>query len=914
MLPLALSLVAAAAAVLAGRRRPGAAAPMALGGLALAFAAAVARLFLAREDLELPWAGSWDLQFVLLDDGLARLYVLLASGIGFLVAVYARGYLPHHLREQRRPRRHAPAFWALLALFAAAMAGLASAGDLVLLFFFFDLTAVCSYFLIGYDRQEPRARAAALLALLVTGIAAVLLLVAAVVAQSVCGTTRIADLAADPPEGAAAHAIAGLIAVAAIAKSAQVPLHFWLPRAMVAPTPVSAYLHSAAMVAAGVFLLQRTHPLIAASPAVAQALLWVGGASLLVGGTVALTRDALKQVLAYSTIAQYGYVLVLLGAGTPLALAAAAFHVPAHALGKCALFLVAGVVTRRTGADRLSETGGLGRAMPATAVAAAVAAGTIAGLPPTVGFFKDELLFEGLSDRNGASWVVAAGAALSVAYAARLWWGVFGGRQVVAARRPAPRSMTGPVLLLAALALGLGLWPGPLAGLAADAAGSERWRVTPGYHFDLRRSNVLALLAFALGAAVIAAKRLWLPPLRRFLRALRGLSPTHGYRTGLEGLNRLSDAMHGLEVRDLRDRLAAVLVPTGLLVLLGVWAGGAGRGYELRGLGAGDVPLAVVLALAALTGLAAATSRTHQALAILLALSGFLLAVAFALLGAPDVALVSVLVGTVTTLVVLAVLRLFPREVLRAARRTGHRRRDLAVGALATATALLLSWRVLSDDDGSTVATRYVELAPTAHTDDVVTAILADFRGLDTLGEATVVLVAMLGVAMLLTRPAGGPRGRRSAGAGRPPSARSTLLTKAAAAALLPLTLVVAAAILVKSHAEPGDGFAAGTVALTGVALCVLAVGHEPVRQRWWLRAAPQIGCGGLALMICVAFAPLLQGEPFLSHAPAAGGDTAHLGRLSLHTALLFDLGIAAAVYGFGVALIDRLAAVPEAP
>ena len=286
----------------------------AVASAAAAFAACLAGWLAGGGSVELAWAPTLGLHLDLALDGLGALYALLATGIGALVFVYGAGYLPWHLEHVRRPSGDAWRFWPWMVLFMGSMVGLAFARDLVLLFVFFDLTAVASYFLIGFDRDRD-ARGAALMALLVTGISAVALLVAAVLLYDAYGTFSLPELFERAGSGRTTTVAGALIAVAALAKSAQAPLHFWLPRAMVAPTPVSAYLHSAAMVAAGVLVLGRVHPLLVKSDLVVDGLLVVGLVSIAVGGVLALAQDELKQILAYSTISQYGYVVTLYGIG-----------------------------------------------------------------------------------------------------------------------------------------------------------------------------------------------------------------------------------------------------------------------------------------------------------------------------------------------------------------------------------------------------------------------------------------------------------------------------------------------------------------------------------------------------------------------------------------------------------------------
>jgi multicomponent Na+:H+ antiporter subunit A len=275
------------------------------------------------------------------------------------------------------------------------------AQDLLLMFVFWDITAIASYYLIGYDRADADSRYSALMALLVTGVTSVFFLIAALLLSVEYETFALADLIARATPGPTLTIAGILIALAALAKSAQAPFQFWLPRVMAAPTPVSAYLHSAAMIAAGVFLFSRTYPLLQQSEFLLNALLAIGFLSMLTGGILALASDILKRVLAYSTIAQYGYVVFLLGLGSEVGAIGAAFYVLAHALGKCCLFLTAGAVTEATGEKHLSELGGLYRSLPWLAVGSGAAAAGLAALPATIGFFKDELLFDAAFEQAG---------------------------------------------------------------------------------------------------------------------------------------------------------------------------------------------------------------------------------------------------------------------------------------------------------------------------------------------------------------------------------------------------------------------------------------------------------------------------------------------------------------------------------
>ncbi|MBD0329845.1 MAG: oxidoreductase [Thermoleophilia bacterium] len=738
---------------------------LSLGGVTLAGAGFVALLavwLLGGGAVDLPWAPTLGSRLAFRVDGLAALYGLLATGIGLAVFVYARAYLPIHLAHQGRPEAHGVRLYAFLLLFLVSMVGLVTAQDVIVLFVFWDLTAIASYYLIGFDRQDERDRRAALMALLVTGASAVLLLVGVLILRDRYGTLAIDPILAAAEGDRATSTAAVLIAVAALAKSAQAPLHFWLPRAMVAPTPVSAYLHSAAMVAAGVFLLGRFHPLLREVPGLLEGLVAVGIASMAVGGVLALTRDELKQILAYSTVAQYGYVVFLLGLGTAASAAAASLYVLVHAGAKCALFLSAGAVTAATGENRLSRLGGLARPLPVLAGATGLAGAALAALPATAGFFADELFFGAALERGAAFAAVAlASAALTLAYIGRFWTEIFLGARAVEADR-LPALLVGPVVALAGLLLAAGFFAAPLARLARDAA-ETTWRapvdVSLAYHLDARPENLLALATYALGAVLLVARRWWWPAALAAARVGERAGPERLYHGGLELLNRLSDRIHDVEVRDLRTRVAAVLVPASVLVALGVAVTGAAGVYTTGSIAADDVGLALVLSLAALAALAATFPRHHVTIALVLASGGLSLAVAYAFFGAPDVALVVVAVETMLGLALLGVFALLPRRVLRREARvptSGRRRwRDPLVGVASAFFAFVLVWSALSRPaPDESIAAELTRLAPEAHAADVVTAVLADFRGLDTLVEITVLAVALLGVGALVRRRA----------------------------------------------------------------------------------------------------------------------------------------------------------------
>ncbi len=855
-----------------------------------------------------PWAPALDLRLSFTLDGLGALYALLATGVGALVFGYGTRYLSVHLAHEGRPAAERWRFWPWMALFAVAMVGLATAQDMVLLFVFFDLTAVCSYFLIGFDRDRLEARVAALMALLVTVIGAVAMLVAAVLLYATYGTFSIPELIARAGPGPVTTAAAALLAVSALAKSAQVPLHFWLPRAMAAPTPVSAYLHSAAMVAAGVLVLGRVHPLLARSPAVLTGLLVVGTLSIVVGGVLALRQDVLKQVLAYSTISQYGYVVVMYAIGGAAGNGAAAFYVLAHGVAKSALFMTAGACTLATGEDRLSRLGGLARRMPVLAVAAGVAAATLAALPLTIGFFKDELLFTAALTAGPPAVVLAVvAAALTFAYIARFWILLFLGPQRAEVGE-ASGVLVAPVVVLAVVAVLGGLVATPFARLAAAAGTvSHGAPVTldPAYHLDARAENLLALAAWALGGLLLVARRPvgWVS--RGLAAAGERLGPRRIYEVGLHALGaRLRCGARPRGARPAHQRRGRARPGRGAdrTGLLGhpdggrVHAGPGGR-YRLAGAGAARARGRRGRGDRAGAGPADGGAR---------ALGGRVRAG-----------------GGV-------------RAARRAGCRTGRgRRRDHAHAGVprGAGPAARRGTRPRPRCDGPRA-----EAAPRP-------------RGRRGRGARRVrrgvglPVPACRGHRVVGPHPPHSDRARRRRGhrdrrrfprpghAGRDHGAarrrgrgvrtvgtgeavvsrrdRSRMpdaVVRVVARMLLGPVLMVAAALIAKGYAEVGDGFGAGVAVSLVIALAYVALGGAGAEAALpVLRHGPKLAVGGLLIALASGFFPLLLGEPPVSHRPGPGEHVVTIGTLELFTPLVLDIGVFLLVVGVLTVLLHHV-------
>jgi multicomponent Na+:H+ antiporter subunit A len=761
LLLLAVALLSAPLTLLLGWKSPRLAAIVAVSSAGVCFVLTLLAWFSGGGTAGISWVPSWGLRASFEFDGISAVYGLLATGVGTVVLVYSSVYMPLHLHHHHRRASEAKVFYSLILLFMSAMLGLVMADDLLMLFVFWDLTAITSYFLIGFDRDEPASRPSALMALLVTGGTAILMLVGVMMLWAQTGTTSISELVALADGDVAFSTAIWLIALAALAKSAQMPLHFWLPRAMVAPTPVSSYLHSAAMVAAGVFLLERLLPLVQRAALLPEALVLIGLCSILIGGIMALSRDDMKRVLAYSTIGQYGYVVVLLGLGGVYGAVGAAMYVLAHAAAKCALFLTAGAVAEATGKKNLSEIGGLGQAMPLLAVTSGIAAAAIAALPGTMGFFKDELFFAAMHDAGTEFTVLAvAAAAVTFAYMARFWGSIFLGELRVKPGR-LPWLMPFAILMLAGVCVLFGVWIGP-ANELANAAGSdsllEQAAVGLAYHLDTRPENLMAVAAWGGGLAILATLRYWQAASRGVAQLGERYGPEHFYRRSLSVVNAISDRMHGYEVHDLRSRVATVLIPVGLFVLMGLIFTPNEGAFLVGTVVPNDLKIILVLAVVCVAAITTAQTTNHLTAALLLSAVGFPLAAVYAFLGAPDVALVAVLMETVVSLLFvgfLAAMRDRPRvSGFETDPKVSHRNRDRVIGVIATAASFVVVWGIFSKPAAlESVATQQIELAPSAHARDVVTAILSDFRGLDTMGEITVIGITMLGLLTLLQRP-----------------------------------------------------------------------------------------------------------------------------------------------------------------
>jgi multicomponent Na+:H+ antiporter subunit A len=696
------------------------------------------------------WVPSLGISLSFTLDGLSLLFALLISGVGALVLAYAGGYLAGHPQLGR--------LYAYLLMFMASMLGLVLADNVLLLFVFWELTSLSSYLLIGFDHERREARAAALQALLVTGGGGLALLAGLLLLGQMGETLELSALlmGADQLRSNPLYVPAlMLILGGAFTKSAQFPFYFWLPAAMEAPTPVSAYLHSATMVKAGVYLLARLSPALGGTDVWVVAVSVVGTTTMLVGAWLAFVNTDLKRILAYSTVSALGTFTLLLGLGGPLAVGAAMAYLLAHALYKGALFLVAGALDHAMGTRDVDKLRGLGRAMPVTAVAAGMAALSMAGLPPLFGFIAKELSYEAMQSGPAAGWVLAAAVAANVLLVAVA--GLIGLRPFLGNAVPTPRTAheaplslwLGPVVL-AGLSVAFGLWPIWGADRLVSAASSSVLRRPADVHLALWHglSPALALSAATLagGVATYAGRHLIRRAVSGWSAATR-LGPAAGYELTLKGLNGLAVGQTQL--------LQSGYLRYYLMIIVAVTAGLTG--YAL--IGRSRLAVAVnwsdlrfyevgVGALIVLAILAAVLLRSRLAAIAALGVVGYGVALIFVLFGAPDLAMTQFLVETLTVILFVLVFYHLPESQIVSDRLTRWRDAALAAGAGAVMTALVL---VGTPENYPPISRYFVEHSvPRGHGRNVVNVILVDFRGLDTLGEITVLSVAAVGVYALL--------------------------------------------------------------------------------------------------------------------------------------------------------------------
>jgi len=710
--------------------------------------------------VDVEWIPQIALSISLRLDGFGLVMGLVVSGIGVLVMAYSVAYFGR--------RDDLGRLAGLLVAFAGAMLGIVWADGLLTLFVFWELTSITSFLLIGFDDTNASARAAATRAFLVTGAGGLAMLAGLIILTIAGDTTTISGLLADPPSGTLTDVALVLVLLGAFTKSAQFPFHFWLPGAMAAPTPVSAYLHSATMVKAGLVVVARFAPAFATEGPWRVLVVGAGLASLFIGGIRAMRQQDAKLALAHGTVSQLGFLMVLLGLGTPATTYAGVAMLLAHALFKASLFLSVGVVDHEAGTRDMRRLRGLFRALPVVAASLIVAAASMAAIPPTFGFVAKEKALDGLLDaETGAIGTITLvgivlGSVLTVAYTIRIAVGLLGDDApgvdddtVDAAlgaidpssvHRPGFGLVAAPALLaLVSLAFGLG------AGLVGDwlaEATASLDPATASKHLVLWPGVNEALLVSA--GIIIAGVALWWSTRSATRTIDASRSPAtivydRIYDGLLEGARRATAATQS---GSLPLYLAVVLTTVAAALVVAI-AAGATESISSPRFSNSPIEL-VAVAVTGLLAVAIVFARNRFGAAVLLGGSGYALAIVYLIQGAPDLAITQFLVETLTIVVFLLVLAHLPDEFAPA---PAWAPRVVRIG-IATAVGVSVAVFALSASGSRTqpsVGEEYVALSePEAGGRNVVNVILVDFRGFDTLGEITVLAVAGAGVVNLV--------------------------------------------------------------------------------------------------------------------------------------------------------------------
>src|SRR5690554_2051891 len=856
------------------------------------------------------WLPSLGLNLSLRLDGLSLMFGLLIVGIGLLVILYARYYLAQNDSLAK--------LYALLQLFMMAMLGIVMSDNLILLIVFWEITSLVSFLLIGYWSNQSVARKGARMALAVTGAGGLCLIAGALLIERIVGSFELSAIFAAGDQ-IRAHAnypvILILVLLGAFTKSAQFPFQFWLPHAMSAPTPVSAYLHSATMVKAGVFLLARMYPALAGTDWWFYIVSCTGMITMLYGAYNALYKHDLKGLLAYSTISHLGLITMLFGFGTPLAVAAGIFHIINHATFKASLFMVAGIIDHETGTRDMRKINGMWKYMPHTALLAMVAALAMAGVPLLNGFLSKEMFFSEslhLEAMGMFSWTFPLLATLagvfSVAYSVRFIHDVFfNGEPIDLPRFPPhepPRYMIVPVEVLVGLCLLVGIVPNltvaPFLKAASFAVLGEQM---PEYHIAIWHGvNLPLIMSFIamVGGIIMYRQRTGLFAFyERKFRYDEKIVFESRVQLSVRIAQRFTDFLQNNSLQ----RYMALLLITALAAI----------GYALwnmpQMLGPVAIsaiePVGVLGAIILIVGAFGTVFLHHNRLASLLLLSvvGLVVSLIFVRYSAPDLALTQLSVEVAT--IVLLMLALYFLPQLTHNQSSGKRiSRDIILAAAAGIGMGLITLAMLTQPFQSISDYYLANSVSGGGGSDVVNVILVDFRGFDTLGEITVLAIAAVGIyAMLnglhLPLPQADSEGRHWDKEPHPP------ILAVMARILLPLALMVSVFIFLRGHNAPGGGFIAGLVTSVALILQYVASGTGWMQQRlrWRYR---RIAVSGVLIAALTGCGSWLFGYPFLTS--AFGHITIpFIGEIELASAMVFDIGVYTTVVGATMLILAHL-------
>lgn len=855
------------------------------------------------------WIPSMGLDFSFRLDGLSLLFLLLILGIGLLIILYARYYLSD--------KDSMGQFYAYLILFMSAMVGIVISNNMIQLWMFWELTSISSFLLISFWSHKPDARKGARMALTVTGTGGLALLAGLLLLGNIVGSYDLDTVLAsgDLIRAHAAYPIAlVLVLLGAFTKSAQFPFHFWLPHAMAAPTPVSAYLHSATMVKAGIFLLCRFYPALAGTDLWFMIVSLTGLITLLLGAYIALFKHDLKGLLAYSTISHLGLITLLLGLNSDLAAVAAVFHIINHATFKASLFMAAGIIDHETGSRDMRKLNGLMKYMPHTATLAIVAALSMAGVPLLNGFLSKEMFFAETLDQSmlgSLSWMIpllaTVGAAFSVAYSLRFIHDVFfNGEPIDLPKTPhePPRYMKVPVEILVALCLAVGIFPAYLVGdLLHAAAFSVLANDVPMHSLSIWHGfNIplfMSFLAMVGGITIYYNRR----HLFEFQAQFNEPDAKYIFEGAVQSLIKFTQRiMATLENGSLQRYVFLMLLFTLVMSAYPLFEltqnAGSRPQLPIDGVAITAALLLIISAIATVIW-----HRRRFLSLIYLSVVGLIVSLAFAKFSAPDLALTQLSVEIVTIILLLLALYFLPQSTQK---ESSNRRLsiDLTVSALIGCVIGTICFAMLTTPL-DTISDFFIANSKTGGGGtNVVNVILVDFRGFDTLGEITVLGIAALGIFKLIAKmriyvPTRDDKGRPWT------KDRHPLMLAMVSQSLLPLALLVSVYIFLRGHNLPGGGFIAGLITSVAIIQQYVANGVLWIKPRikvdyQWLIA------GGILMATATGLGSWIFDKPFLS----TWFDHFHLpwvGEFELASAMIFDLGVYLTVVGAVLLILANL-------
>jgi multicomponent K+:H+ antiporter subunit A len=852
-------------------------------------------------------------------DPLGLFFAGLILGIGLLIVIYARFYLA---AEDPMGR-----FYVFLLLFQGAMLGITLSDNVMLLVVFWELTSLSSFLLIGYWRHKSDARQGARMALMVTGGGGLALLAGLLILAQIAGSADLTTILASRELVQASPlypAALVLILIGCFTKSAQFPFHFWLPHAMAAPTPVSAYLHSATMVKAGVFLLARLWPALAGTELWFYLVATTGLVTMLIGAAIALFKDDLKALLAYSTVSHLGLLTMLFGFGTPMAAVVGIFHILNHATFKAALFLIAGIVDHETGTRDVRRLGGLITLMPVTATIAGIGAASMAGFPPFNGFLSKEMMLEQAARTvwNELNWLVpllaTIAAALSVAYSLRFFVQVFLGARPrddhPGKPHDPPIGLWLPPALLSLLVVLIGLMPAAIAGPLVQSVSGAVIGAEPPYFALKLWHGFTPALALSATAIVAGAAMLWrhaaLESARRRLPRVEAKTLFDGAVAAIALVSRtVTTFIHN---GSLQRSLAALFLSAILLGAAALADGGATTGSRPL-LPASPVAFAAWLALLGASTAVVLTYRERFIALVFISVIGLVISLGFVHLSAPDLALTQISVEVVTILLLLLALNLLPKSPPRIGT-SGRRLRDGAIGITGGGAVGYAAWLVMTRPPNDPISSyHWANSYSGGGGTNVVNVTLVDFRAFDTFGEIIVLGIAALAIFALLDTAVRGVSGRRLL-AWIPDLVRSPerhpMMFVVGTRLLLPLAVTVGLYIFLRGHNLPGGGFIAGLVVSIALLMQFMASGFEWADRRRPIDRHALIAWGVL-VATATGTGAVLFGLPLFT----TGFDYFHLplvGEFELATAMLFDVGVALAVIGAVMLALAELSHVAQ--